>query len=306
MSLKIQLGDRDVLFFCHVPKAGGTSLAFFLNQQFPKPVICPILDANLTPYFSEDASAEYQQYRLVRGHHYFGAGDHGVYDYLSPNPIRFTVLRDPLTQFISAYRYYLRREFLPPTTDLITYLTAPEFLQWRFNRQFSLFVGPVGRDLTELHAYLPGHESELITRAKANLEACVMVGLTEYFHETLQLLSYIFGWQMPSELPRRNTAPDSFDVNTLTSEVLALIEPNIVYDRLVYEYGKALFFQQRSQMADELYAASQVKTPPIIFNKHAVRPYYQAKRLVWFPNETRRGQSYLRFRAMAHHLKEML
>lgn len=106
--MKARLDRGNTLLFHHIPKAGGLSIITILDKQFKEHEILPlhsVPSSNLWDLYSEEQKAEF---RLVRGHFTFYPGDPNVYKHLTKNPIRITMLREPIKRMKSAY-LYLRR-----------------------------------------------------------------------------------------------------------------------------------------------------------------------------------------------------
>ena len=155
----------------------------------------------------------------------------------------FTVLRDPVQRTVSEF-FYARddRASLPAEMSLEEYLTDQPLRA--YNSQTAFLGG-----LTARH-HLQGeplsrdrYDAELLERAKRNLEAHEVVGLTERFDETLLLLRDAYGWPVLRTLyrpanvgaARRTAAP------RLTESQLDAVRANNELDLALYEHAREVF-----------------------------------------------------------------
>ena len=99
------------LFYIHVPKCGGSALRTLLESYYPEQTVLPDRltlkrynemyppVATLCAYHQDDRS----RYKFLRGHYHY---DYGLL--LPGNPIRCTVLRDPVARTLSNIKMILR------------------------------------------------------------------------------------------------------------------------------------------------------------------------------------------------------
>lgn len=229
-----------LLLFVHIPKTAGQTVVQILRNQYRGAF------ARVDPQAEEDPDrpelqaklreAERAGNRVIVGHFPFGVGR------WLEGPCRYvTFLRDPVDRVISRYYYLIDRpgtphyavlrekaESLEDALDL-----QPQFRNW----QTRVMAGtdPDGR-------YDPNDPctEETLARAKANLERCAAVGLTERFDESLVLMKLALGWSTPAYV-RRNTTKGRPRLRELPPHVLELIEERNRLDRSLYEHGASLF-----------------------------------------------------------------
>ena len=94
------------ILFDHLPKCGGTTLNAYLDQHYPKRKIFSTDGSNPTKsvrLFKDLPKQQRHGYSLVKGH--FAKA---LFDYVDPECLKVTVLRDPVERIISHY-YYARR-----------------------------------------------------------------------------------------------------------------------------------------------------------------------------------------------------
>jgi len=100
-----------------------------------------------------------------------------------------TILREPISRFISSYFYYNER-------FAMVKMTIWEYLNWTIHRQLDNLETRMLSDAT-MHSFYPEEQkiaiasmnsSSLLSLAKKNLRKMVMVGLFERFNETMQFV----------------------------------------------------------------------------------------------------------------------
>jgi hypothetical protein len=112
------------------------------------------------------------------------------------------------------------------------------------NLQTRLLAGPQGED----ESLSP---EELLARAKANLRACAVVGLTERFDETMLLLKKAYGWRMPF-YERRNVSGNRPSREAIPAAVQRQIEADNHLDVALYALAQELFEAQMRQYGPAL------------------------------------------------------
>jgi hypothetical protein len=68
---------NDTLIFLHLPRTGGTTFRDILDKQYPDDITFEnktLLDTD--PNFNVDNKPEKVQFKLVKGHVYFGIHEH--------------------------------------------------------------------------------------------------------------------------------------------------------------------------------------------------------------------------------------
>lgn len=255
---KIQFPEDDILLFVHIPKTGGLSFIHVLDQQFKKEEIFPLHSAPSPELFEPYTQKRLEQYKLVRGHFRFGPYDQRVYKHLSQNPIMITMLRDPVQRTISAYRYILRTPERPLHSELVSkdcslmdFVCDPTYAGWVENRQARVIFGG--------YPGFPFHKnsSEKISD-EAILHICLdriqqfaLVGLTERFRDSVDLLTDMFGWETVTEIPRMNVTPESDKVNRIEADVISAIKERTQIDQQLYVYAEKIMDSRLDELRHE-------------------------------------------------------
>ena len=94
--------------------------------------------------------------------------------------------------------------------------------------------------------------NEIFNKSKQTLDAMEVVGITEQFNDSADLICNFLGIPNPKNLPRENISPEKLALGNLTyresgkipDDVIKQIDEFTVCDREIYEYGKRLFNRQ--------------------------------------------------------------
>lgn len=193
------------LTFLHIPKTGGTTLREIVKRQYKTEQYQRVYPsfkvqtriATLTQRLPSD------DIRCVMGHFPFGI--HRELDY----PCQYlTMLRDPISHFLSDYNYAsevsknrLHGFVMDDANTLDDYITY-RFEEKRWDNQQTRYISgyhgiyEYASDDPETLPTLAPLPDEALAIAKANIDQhFVVVGTTERFDETLLLFQAILGWQ---------------------------------------------------------------------------------------------------------------
>jgi hypothetical protein len=104
------------ILFEHLPKCGGTTVTAYLTSQYPPRLVYEIDGRHPTRSIERFRSLSLQeryQYHLVTGH----LTDELI-DYVHPETIRVTILRDPVKRIVSHY-FFVRKDPLHYLHDAV-------------------------------------------------------------------------------------------------------------------------------------------------------------------------------------------
>ena len=267
------LAKPFTLVFCHCPKTAGTSLFRALSDKLG-------YRASYLMRRQKPDLAHLQQrgFALVSGHapygHYRDAGA------INQRTRFITFCRSPRAVLLSRFAHALRhrrdshaaRQFFEvdlPQRGIEQ--TSPQALHLFFEN-YHLFDGhDADNPQTRFAANLPKgplDESHL-EEAKANLSAMDLVGCTEVFDQSLQLLAYRLGWR---ELPyHRLNVSESKGRVSADSALDAALDRHLTFDHRLVAWAKARFEQDYAEMVAA--CAAQGRPLPKVIHLEAEPPY---------------------------------
>ena len=174
-----------------------------------------------------------------------------------------TVLRDPVSRFVSMYQYIKQGRYPQLLgdqlfTDVFQSKSLDDFLKKTINKQipffdnhsirmfqfdkhpdvFSTFSGGPDtyiKDVTQIVAINESHYEE----ALKNLKKCAFVGITEDFKTTEGMLDFMLGLNLKSEI--KANVNQNYDKSSISDFQKEAIEKRVYYDRKLYEEAKKIF-----------------------------------------------------------------
>jgi hypothetical protein len=228
--------NEQCLVFLHVPKTGGQTIESPLIRNFPESerIHLDILDTRLDEAMNSMPLEIRSHARLVWGHL-----PYGVHLHVPQRCEYFTILREPIARVVSVYKYILR------TRDHVLHdRVATEEIPFEEYLESGIDEGQTGNAQTR---QLSGKQFGVLDRtalveAKHNLEASLVVGLTERFEETFVLLRRTLGLRMPFYITKNVSPP--YDVSDRAVE---LARERNELDFELYRFARELFAAQLSR-----------------------------------------------------------
>jgi hypothetical protein len=203
------------MFIClHIPKTGGTSFNFILENNFGIRN-CHTNQTNRSTFTQADlnfARKCHLPLRSITGHNLVDPGQLQV-----ANPFYVTILREPIARVISHYQYSVQRGNNKKTFEET--VRVSENLE---NLQVKLIAG--GRDLD---------------KAKRFLERCAFVGLTEKFDLSLRVLENLSPWKLDLSYQKALVAKDNAVKNAVGRDerMLELAREHNQLDMELYQFA---------------------------------------------------------------------
>lgn len=257
-----RLREEDTLYFLHIPKTAGTTVAHLLESHFSRAQICPV---HLLKELARQPREEFSHYRLFWGH--FG---YRLAEFVPREMIHVTFLRHPVEQVISFYQFirrnpqhYLHHKVNRECPSVDHFVRDPSIVPHIRNPQaFHFFWDsclldrvPSGIAAEDIH-YMEEIDARLQAmpegeRRKAALDRLnrfAFVGLTEQLEESLRLLAFTFRWKDFDAIPRLNTAPQQLATAELSAEALTTIRELTRLDAELYAHAQQLFAQRLQTM----------------------------------------------------------
>ena len=243
-------GSDETLIFLHLPKAGGMTLHFILEQRYPRSEIYTFdgrKPHQAVEHFQAFPETERAHYRLLKGHVLFGLHR------LVPNPCTYiTLLRDPVERVISQYYYaknrpghYLHERLNQPNMTLYEY-AAQRVTPESINQQTTMLAG------VRFATWQAEPTREILELAKHNLQKHFrVVGLVEHFDASLLLMQRAFGWRLPWYLRENVTRekPVRAQIDPRAGTLLAELNR---LDIELYAFARELFSAQCRTYGDSL------------------------------------------------------
>src|SRR4051794_6638156 len=186
------LGDRQTLFFLHIPKTAGITLTSIIEANFaPEEILGPQDWREAKRTIADLSVVELARIRCVRGHYWFGAGDETIHDRISADPMVITMLRAPVARTVSVYQHVMRwpqhwlreRMGLGPgeTVPLEEFIAHPGAQTEISNLQTRLVVGDIPGNPIDLDDpdkdVVRFDPDQLLALATARLESFAWVGV---------------------------------------------------------------------------------------------------------------------------------
>jgi hypothetical protein len=225
--------NEQCLVFLHVPKTGGQTIKSPLIWNFPESerIHLDILDRRLDEAMNSIPLERRTHARLVWGHI-----PYGIHQYMPQRCEYFTILREPIARVVSVYKYILRtRDHVLHDRVATVGIPFEEYLESGMDE---------GQTENSQTRQLSGRQFGVLDRtalveAKHNLEASLVVGLTERFEETFVLLRRTLGLRMPFYITRNVSPP--YDVSDRAVE---LARERNELDFELYRFARELFAAQ--------------------------------------------------------------
>lgn len=241
------------IVYLHIPKTAGSTLYRILENHYPFKNIYTIWQNGSLNDFKQLEPKKRASILLLRGHFGYGLSAH-----LPQKCTWFTILRHPIERTISYY-HFIRRSPHHYCYDRVTQnnLSLEEFLTSQMD---TLADNGQTRLLANLQT---GHEipfgqctTETLNQAKHNLKAnMAVVGLTEFFDETLLLLQKAFGWHN-IYYSRQNVSRNKLSQAELPGSTLEIIHQTNQLDAALYQFAEQLFQEQWQKWGDDAALAS--------------------------------------------------
>ena len=210
----------------HIPKTGGTSFNFILENNFGFRN-CHTNQNDRSTFTQADldfARKCYPRLRSIVGHNLVDPGQLTVAD-----PFYMTILREPVARVISHYQYSVQRGSNKKSFEET--LRASENIE---NLQVKLIAG--GRDLD---------------KAKRFLERCAFVGFTEKFDLSLRVLERLSPYPLKLNYQRRVVAESNTLKDALKQDerMLELAREYNKLDIALYQFAVDEIFPRLCQKA---------------------------------------------------------
>jgi hypothetical protein len=233
------LRNDEILVHLHIMKTGGSTLWWLLKDNY-QDKLCP------HQTWDQLRNQDLTKWQVFSGHIGTGIADHLD---KRKKAIFITMLRHPLEQMISLYEFWRRlsREN-PDHPSAVVHRTAQQtFLEW--------VEDPIARDqklngqtraLAMKYDYrnLPAADETIFWMATQTLDQCAVVGITEHYNDTIELMANKLGWSHKRKDRKIGETPKRLQVGDLNKDTVRQIAMLQKYDLALYEYANYLFKEQ--------------------------------------------------------------
>ena len=211
----------DKLLFDHIPKCGGATLTAYLERHYPKRKTYTVDGSNASvDKFKNMSESKRYGYDLVKGHL-----AHQLIDFVHPECLKVTVLREPVDRIVSHYYYAKRR--------------STHYLHMKINRLEMTLEDYVSSDISggELRNFYTTHFSGLeLEDAEENPEESIakavdvllkrydVVGFLDNFSPFVEMLRNKVNLIHKYENDRVNVTQNRPSLNNVEGSTLRKIE----------------------------------------------------------------------------------
>jgi len=251
---------KKPLVFIHIPKAGGSTLKEIIFRQYPRgsAMWISFQRPDMVDAFLSKRTEERAKLNCLMGHI-----PYGFHTELPSPAFLFTMLREPVSRFLSEYQYMLSFDrdgaWRPPGGAMNT---LEAFLEYRIQ------TGAMEVQTAMISGYFPGVgvqppfaplPADALEVAKANLrDHFGLAGVTDRFDETMLLLKQRMGWTHGVHYARRNTTSRKRSSRSVDPALVERIRQHTPNDAALVAYANELLDQalaeQGPSFAEELAA----------------------------------------------------
>ena len=248
----------DRYFFIHVPKAAGTSMFRIFRDLLGTENVGPMLTD-----FNQAGVETVSEYRLLGGH----LGFHQLKHFGERRV--FTMLRHPVDCVISRYYYHrglVAGASVGPEVQASRDLLLDELVAEGHQNALRFYFNTAVWQLAGMGfaGYRGGSETEALRLAKDHLAQCDFVGILEQIEDSLDLMSYTFGWPPVVEIPLENATSGRVRLEQVDSGLRQRIKERSCLDMELYDYGLSLFTKQKRGMMRAALGQRSADPPPAV------------------------------------------
>jgi glycosyltransferase involved in cell wall biosynthesis len=232
--------QEKTIIFLHIPKAAGTTIYSILKNQYNDTESYQ-LDGSRTPQAAEEFKQLPQErknkIRLLYGHMGFG-----LHRQFSCKTSYFTLLREPIDRIISHYyfvlrtpHHYLYEEVLKNKMNLKEYVASGISKELNDSQVRFIVDGGFRFEFNQCPHHLLDLSKNILD------EFFVVVGLKEFFDETMLMLRKALNWKLPPVYIKQNITKTRLKKEDLDNDTIETIKKYNRLDLALYHYAAANF-----------------------------------------------------------------
>jgi len=229
-------------FFLHIPKTAGTSLRNIVEYQFlPRQINKPYDIKGV----SEINQKKFDRFDLIRGHFVYS-----LVEKFREKPYVITMLREPVARTISHLNHIIKSsDFWLHKKIPISKMSVHEILNNELtqkllcNHQLRLIACDYNLETVENPMLDSPHliGTDILEKGKEILKKADYVGIAEQFDDSIKLLTKTFGWSVPENIVRLNTAKKKKSDNVFSPEIIEQIQEMCKLDTELYNFAVDIF-----------------------------------------------------------------
>ncbi|MEB3209758.1 MAG: sulfotransferase family 2 domain-containing protein [Leptolyngbyaceae bacterium] len=272
---------QKFLIFLHIQKTGGITIQRILRRKLGQSLITRI-SRSFQHQDQADSLIESLKAKTSSDRYFIGHSCYGIHQYL-PHPFTYmSLLREPVSRIVSLYyfsksnstAYYHEHAVDKSLEDFA--LNTP--LMELDNGQVRFIAGDE-QDCFINRTPFGECSEQLLEHAKQNIEKHFsLIGLTEYFDQSILLMGTLMGWNNCLYLKRNISRSKA--ANVVSQQLREAIAQQNWLDIQLYEYVKQRFFIQLAKHnLDKPTLLQNFQTQNRKFNQYLNYPYTAYDRL---------------------------
>lgn len=235
------------IFFIHIMKTAGTSLRKMLTKNMDESLTYPNSEdlrktedgfyPSLSKIISQMQSGELREFKMLCGHYPFFLGE-----IIFKQPKYIVFLRDPIARTISMIEH---RKLKTPVYRKLSYeeiLDNEAFVKNQLGNYQTKVFAFSGIEECDRDANMPLEiTADNFKLALDRLDKVDVIGITEHFDESIDLIEKKFGFEFKDRLHVNSGAYDVQISNKVRQKIMDINK----HDIALYDYAKSRFFRSR-------------------------------------------------------------
>jgi len=215
------------ILFDHLPKCGGRSLNAYLDLHYSKRKTFSVYDSEAIDKFKNLSRFKRYKYDLVRGHL-----ARRLLDYVHPESLKVTILRDPVDRVVSHY-YYVKRSPSHYLYPQVVELNLDEYVQRNLGGELRNFYTVYFSGLPLRDAEQNPEES--VAMAAEALSRYDAVGFLDDFASFAAALRRRAELKRPYRNKKLNATPNRPGIDEIEPAIISRIKQANHLDIALYE-----------------------------------------------------------------------